>query len=866
MSNPTKYVSLGGDYGLADPPPTYATMLPAYICNLNQEGYLPYFRVFVPPGTLSIDLHISENYGQNTISRLKSIPTSDFGQLVPTSIITMAQYTTADQYVQGLASQPEVRGITNILIDSTNSIPLSSGQAGWFYVKVDPFKESEYYYTTLIITVDYNTYNKWYSGISWDRDVESVITYVAPTTSTVTTGSTGSTGSTGGTSNTGTTGSTGGTSNTGATGSTGGSSPVVSTYQPTDGYYSLYSQSQDFYYTTTSGTTTFQTRTGFRDQNDLTNSIVVCSKESDTCPNSILNTKFYLRGCYYKGNISAFKVYVSPGTTYLSLLSHVSQSQTSTRYKYIFIAKLGSPPQTTSDYNPTDEEFDNLPSEGFNLDQLRTADCIGKNSGGYLYIASANNINITSKNQGGWLYVILKVISGSILDTSYAVAVNVGTPTTSGTYLEWYLNQTWLPNGDPDVTSTTGTSITPILTGETGSTGASGLVTSTIQLPVLTSTVPPASVLVNEFYNMVDLDKNSMIYGYDFKISDDAVCAAFKPLNLRLLEKSPYWMSPSIQMTWVEYLISIGAAYPNPLITTTATAIGGTGGTGGTSTTGGTGSAGSSGGTGSAGIVGGLNISTIPDTGSTVTVLPPITNPNASPESSYYSLYQKGYTINYTSATGEHKTQIRYGFRYWNDLTDSIVIDAKENDTVMLNKIQNTRFTIGIYGPPEITKFKVFFPPGSLSVLIYSGVGQGPTEKFVAIARADIPPQVDANYTPTDTEFDQLPDTGFSIEQLKAQDCISRQSGGYLFVLGDGGQISVPGIGSDGVWVYVIIKAIHGGIIGNVISTDLNVGTISTEGSYLKWYHDKTVNDTWSTLNETSYIKEIAPTPFYWDN
>ena len=62
-----------------------------------------------------------------------------------------------------------------------------------------------------------------------------------------------------------------------------------------------------------------------------------------------------------------------------------------------------------------------------------------------------------------------------------------------------------------------------------------------------------AEKLVSEFYNNEDLDGNGLIYGYDFKITDDSK----KPAVLNILEKSPYWINPTTEKTWDDFTSSI---------------------------------------------------------------------------------------------------------------------------------------------------------------------------------------------------------------------------------------------------------------------------------------------------------------------
>lgn len=77
--------------------------------------------------------------------------------------------------------------------------------------------------------------------------------------------------------------------------------------------------------------------------------------------------------------------------------------------------------------------------------------------------------------------------------------------------------------------------------------------------PPCTSAVPPATILASEFYNLQDLDGNGLIYGYDFKITDDFEhTPPWKPIILINIEQSPYWSSPVEEMDWLSFLQSLG--------------------------------------------------------------------------------------------------------------------------------------------------------------------------------------------------------------------------------------------------------------------------------------------------------------------
>ena len=67
------------------------------------------------------------------------------------------------------------------------------------------------------------------------------------------------------------------------------------------------------------------------------------------------------------------------------------------------------------------------------------------------------------------------------------------------------------------------------------------------------TSIPKASILVNEFAGNEDLDGNGYIYGKDFKIKDDDE----KPSLLKGIEENPLWVDPNREITWSQYLTEL---------------------------------------------------------------------------------------------------------------------------------------------------------------------------------------------------------------------------------------------------------------------------------------------------------------------
>lgn len=172
-SNPTNYPSFHQDLGRAGAPDKDGLF---DFPGKSTSGYLPYFRVFIPPGTTSLYLAIYEYGHQTAIARYKIPPTTN---IIPpdyfnASSRTLNQLTASDQII----SENNEGKLTIINQGLYPAVPLD--EAGWLYANVTGGKSSSVYNTTFLIRVDAKIYNDWYDSINWARDVEDVKTYTAP--------------------------------------------------------------------------------------------------------------------------------------------------------------------------------------------------------------------------------------------------------------------------------------------------------------------------------------------------------------------------------------------------------------------------------------------------------------------------------------------------------------------------------------------------------------------------------------------------------------------------------------------------------------------------------------------------------------
>jgi hypothetical protein len=144
--------------------------------------YMPYFRGFIPPGTVIIDLLILENGKQMAVARHK-IPPTGLPQFPPTGYIPdnrykLSEFEEKDQWTI------EQESFLYIAYDSFSPIDIS--RAGWLYVKVGGGSYSPNYSTQFSVRVDTKTYNAWWdkyigSAANWKALIEDVETYDNPT-------------------------------------------------------------------------------------------------------------------------------------------------------------------------------------------------------------------------------------------------------------------------------------------------------------------------------------------------------------------------------------------------------------------------------------------------------------------------------------------------------------------------------------------------------------------------------------------------------------------------------------------------------------------------------------------------------------
>lgn len=213
-------------------------------------------------------------------------------------------------------------------------------------------------------------------------------------------------------------------------------------------FFSIHQFDRSITYTDASGAESVKSFKGYKEQNNLFNPIVACRKEIDPgCLGRISNKNFYYDIGHPNGGTEFLKVFIPPGSTEYSLLAYTLGNSDVA----FAVARFGKPPDKDMNYDPTPGELAAMATGGGNLSQMINKDFFAKNDSGQLGIVSDYSVNTT----GGWLYVMQKTKPGSAIKSYFSSnTFKVGTPTTAGTYLNWYNNVgtngwEWGADGDP---------------------------------------------------------------------------------------------------------------------------------------------------------------------------------------------------------------------------------------------------------------------------------------------------------------------------------------------------------------------------------------------------------------------------------
>lgn len=143
-----------------------------------------------------------------------------------------------------------------------------------------------------------------------------------------------------------------------------------------------------------------------------------------------------LGGTEVKTGLSLCRCFIPPGTTTIHATIMLQQPS-----ECLIVARLGRPVE--KDYsayvrNLPVTTYLKLTTSGFTEAQLRSADCVGRNSSGFLNIAKG------PCPTGGWLYMqILRKSGGGPTNGIF------GTDVRTVDYMSWYNQAVWDASGDP---------------------------------------------------------------------------------------------------------------------------------------------------------------------------------------------------------------------------------------------------------------------------------------------------------------------------------------------------------------------------------------------------------------------------------
>lgn len=150
------------------------------------DGYKPFFRVFIPPGTLIEDLNILEFGDLKAVIHHKTPPTG-LPDFPPSNYVANNPYLLSELETMDRWAFQKGGGLLPISRDSlTSALPIS--RAGWLYVKVGS-GDTSFVNTQFSAMVDSKVFNEWWdkyikNEAGWNEYVQNVGEYIDPTKTT----------------------------------------------------------------------------------------------------------------------------------------------------------------------------------------------------------------------------------------------------------------------------------------------------------------------------------------------------------------------------------------------------------------------------------------------------------------------------------------------------------------------------------------------------------------------------------------------------------------------------------------------------------------------------------------------------------
>lgn len=210
-----------------------------------------------------------------------------------------------------------------------------------------------------------------------------------------------------------------------------------------------------------------------------------------------------------------------------------------------------------------------------------------------------------------------------------------------------------------------------------------------------------------------------------------------------------------------------------------------------------------------------------------------------------YDLITKN--ISYTDAQGNQATKVVTGYHGLYDYDDPIIrCGMSSSSGCTYNATYTQNFNIGI----ELSRYKFYLPKG-LTTLQHDILLSSSSDKYVLYMRLGQPPQCGvgcdstAAQALTDQLFNSVSTAPVTMAQLKAQDCLVRNSSIVLSPLT--GSFTEQ---TKGEWLYVVVLKKSGAIINLSITS-----TIQTV-PFMDWFR----NQDWSVFGHTN-IPILTPIP-----
>jgi hypothetical protein len=177
MTPPLDCVSLTGFYPRA---PVDVKLFSFGILPDIPSGMIPFFRVFIPPGTVLLDLNIIETGKQMAIARHMGPPLGS--PYTPPIGYTPDNYFKLNELIAADCWAAENTQDSLYIASDGFTPPLEENKAGWLYVKVGGGQYSNIYDTHFSARVDTSAYNTWWDKCiknesGWEMAVQSILTY-----------------------------------------------------------------------------------------------------------------------------------------------------------------------------------------------------------------------------------------------------------------------------------------------------------------------------------------------------------------------------------------------------------------------------------------------------------------------------------------------------------------------------------------------------------------------------------------------------------------------------------------------------------------------------------------------------------------